>query len=71
MSRQQQFVRIECAEIGHETDKAVLITVDGDKYGIYEPMWIPLSQVDEICRNDPGGLYIMVASWIAREKGLQ
>lgn len=48
--------------IGHETGKAIQFTPDGG-----EPCWIPLSQVEQIHR-DEGRL--VVSWWIANEKDL-
>ena len=52
--------------IKHETDNAILIedeTMD-------EPIWIPLSQVEEIHRNKDGLATVVMTDWIARVKGL-
>ena len=59
-------VNIKC-KIIYETEKAILIQIDDEKY------WIPLSQVFELHKVDEGlgeGSYVRMTEWIAREKGL-
>ena len=59
-------VRIENVTIGKETEKAVLITIDGKDY------WIPLSQIHELHRSQhKGGDAIVMSEWIAKQKGLR
>jgi hypothetical protein len=50
----------------HQTGRAVLIN-DGDK-----DIWLPLSQVDyDFCDTEPGeAIEILVAEWLAKDKGL-
>lgn len=55
----------------HETEKAILVEIEGQQ------LWIPLSQIDassEICdgcgmKRGEAGTIVMTA-WIARQKGL-
>mgnify|MGYP003617669771 CR=1 FL=1 len=52
--------------IQHETDDVILIedeTMD-------EPIWIPLSQVEEIHRTKGGLATVVMTDWIAQRKGL-
>ena len=53
----------EC-EIITETDKAILIDVNGER------IWIPLTQVEEIYRAKRGPDSITMTAWIAKMKGL-
>lgn len=51
----------------HVTDRAVLVN-DGDK-----DLWLPLSQIEpyEFCDTEPGeAIELLVAEWLAKEKGL-
>lgn len=60
-------VRIEGVTLGKETDKAILVTLEGG-----EEHWFPLSQIHEIHRSsDKGGDAIVVSEWIAKQKGLR
>lgn len=74
-NRQDEQFKVECERIGDESSsgKAISITVHPD-YGLDgndAKMWIPLSQVHEIVRDDKqGGAYLMVTPWIASQKGL-
>lgn len=61
MTRRDEFVELQGA-VGRETDKAIQFTPDGG-----ELLWLPLSQVTEIHRDDNR---IVVTRWIASEKGL-
>ncbi len=48
-----------------ETDEAIQVDVDGEK------IWFPLSQVEEIHReNGPEMDWLVVTKWIAQKKGL-
>lgn len=59
-------VRIDGCTIGKETEKAVLVTIEGKDH------WFPLSQVHEIHRSkEKGGDSIVVGEWIAKQKGLR
>lgn len=75
-NRQQERFRVDCREIIRETERAVLVYVDPEKYGLMRggncEMWFPLSQVHEI--HGPGasdGAHIIVTPWIAQQKGLR
>lgn len=50
----------------HETDNAILVY----DYASEENIWIPLSQVHEIHREDKETVTIVMTAWIARQKGL-
>ena len=52
--------------IKYETDNAILI----EDETLDEPIWIPLSQVDEIHRAKDGLATVVMTDWIARRKGL-
>lgn len=52
--------------IKHETENAILI----EDETLDEPIWIPLSQVDEIHRAKDGLATVVMTDWIARRKGL-
>ena len=57
--------KILCTII-HETARAVLISVAGEKH------WIPLSQITELHKVNEGlgeGTYVKMKEWIAKEKG--
>lgn len=59
-------VTLENVTLGKETDKAILVTIEGADH------WMPLSQVHEIHRSkDKGCDTIVVSAWIAKEKGLR
>lgn len=50
----------------HETDKAILCTIDGKEH------WIPKSQVNddsEVYENGGSGK-LVITEWIAKERGL-
>lgn len=69
MARMTEYFTIDKATIVAFSDKAVLITVDGEKY------WLPFSQVeepDERYIRDCRGLEIemTIPAWLAKEKGL-
>jgi hypothetical protein len=75
-NRQQERFRVDCREIIRETDRAVLVYVDYEKYGLARggncEMWFPLSQVHEIHQAGlESGPYIVVTPWIAKQKGLE
>lgn len=58
-------VTIEGVTIGRETDKAVLVTIEGKE------VWIPISQIVSMTRTKTeGGDTIVVSEWIAKTKGL-
>jgi hypothetical protein len=61
MTSRSEIVELHGA-IGTETEKAILFTPDGS-----DPIWIPLSQVEQIHRTEGR---LLVTAWIAREKGL-
>lgn len=63
MSRQEEQFRLECLYIEHETDSAILVTIESRGN-----IWIPLSQVCSIHRDNPP--YLMITPWIARQKNL-
>ena len=66
MSRTRELHTVH-ARIEHETDKAILIDFDEAE----DPIWIPLSQVEEITRVDPAPwAQIVMSAWIAKEKGI-
>ena len=50
----------------NETDNAVLVY----DHASDEEIWIPLSQVEAMHRNQKGEGTIVVTDWIARQKGL-
>ena len=52
--------------IKYETDNAILI----EDETLDEPVWIPLSQIDEIHRAKDGLATVVMTDWIARQKGL-
>ena len=53
-------------QLHHETDKAVLVSDDGNKM---HAVWLPKSQI-EIEDKGKGVLEITLPIWIAKEKGL-
>lgn len=60
-------VRIEECEATAETDKALLVSIDGD-----EPIWVPKSVIDdesEVYSKGHEGT-LVVAEWFARKNGL-
>lgn len=58
-------VTLKGVTIGKETEKAVLVTINGKEH------WMPLSQITSITRTKTaGGDTIVVSAWIAKEKGL-
>jgi len=62
----ENVVRIEGVECLRETDKAILVDIEGDEH------WIPISQVDDdsevYSRGDIGDL--VISEWIAKQKDL-
>ena len=66
MSQQRDFCLIENAICIRETDKAILVAVENTQH------WIPKSQINydesEVTKLGDEG-YLVVASWIAKEKG--
>jgi hypothetical protein len=50
----------------HETDKAVLVSDDGDRD---HAIWVPLSQC-EIEHKKNGYVVVTMPSWLAKDKGL-
>ena len=50
----------------HETDKAVLVSDDGDEK---KAVWLPLSQI-EIERKRGGVVVVTAPEWLATDKGL-
>lgn len=53
-------------QLHHETEKAVLVSDDGDKD---RAVWLPLSQC-EIERKAKGIVVVTLPEWLATEKGL-
>lgn len=53
-------------QLHHETDKAVLVSDDGDKSGA---VWLPLSQC-EVERKPNGIVIVTLPEWLATAKGL-
>lgn len=53
-------------QLHHETDKAVLVSDDGNKD---KAVWLPLSQI-EIERTNGGVVTVTLPEWLATEKGL-
>ena len=53
-------------QIHHETDKAILVSLDGDKK---KAVWLPRSQI-EIEDKGKGIHEITIPIWLAEEKGL-
>ena len=52
----------------HRTDKAVLVSDDGDKASA---VWVPLSQVEIDDDAMPGEtVEIVIPEWLAQERGL-
>ncbi len=47
-------------EIEHESDHAILVSINGE-----EASWIPTSQIDESSVNGLG-----IADWLCRERGI-
>lgn len=63
--QESSFRRVAC-EVVRQTDKAVLVQVDGEEY------WLPLSQLDpskELPEPDTLGV-IHVAEWLAKQEHL-
>jgi len=60
----KESVRITVQKIIHEGENAMLVDVDGDE------VWIPLSQIDEIHRDELPFPQLVVTRWIAKQKGL-
>jgi hypothetical protein len=53
-------------QLHHETDKAILVSDDGDKD---KAVWLPFSQI-EIERCKGGIATVTLPEWLATEKGL-
>ena len=54
-------------EVIRETDKALLVSVEG------EEIWIPISQIDddsEVYNMETGPGTLIIPMWLALEKGL-
>lgn len=74
-TQQEQF-RVECLAILRDEDgeKAVLVEVDPDEYGLMPgrecEVWIPRSQLHSYSSN-PDDCHAMVTPWIAQQKGLK
>jgi hypothetical protein len=61
-------VSVEVEEVTRETDKAILVVVDGDEE------WIPKSVIDDdsevhSMKSGRDGGTMLVAEWFARSKG--
>jgi len=58
-------VEIEIDSVKHETDLAILISVEDKEY------WIPKAIISDECRDDDDVLTsIFIPEWLATEKGL-
>jgi hypothetical protein len=60
-------VEFEVEEVKVETDKAILVEIEGEEY------WVPKSQVDdasEVYSKEHGSGTLVVALWWAEQKGL-
>jgi hypothetical protein len=53
-------------QLHHETDKAVLVSDDGDRDNA---KWLPLSQI-EIERKADGVVIVTLPTWLAKQEGL-
>ena len=53
-------------QVHHETDRAVLVSDDGDKENA---VWIPLSQC-EVLKRPRGVAIVTMHEWLALDKGL-
>lgn len=71
-NRQDERFVIECVAILRETERAMLVRVDADTYGLVPgeacELWLPLSQVHEVHHTVPPT--VIVTPWIAKQKGL-
>ncbi|WP_022727254.1 hypothetical protein [Fodinicurvata sediminis] len=54
------------AQLHHQTEKAVLVSSDGDRENA---VWLPLSQI-EVEDGKDGLVDITCPEWLAHEKGL-
>lgn len=55
-----------CVELHHRTEKAVLVSDDGDTGGA---VWLPLSQIE--MEQMEGATYtVTLPEWLAKDKGL-
>ena len=61
-------LRIEDAEVKYESEKALLVDIDGDEH------WIPKSQVHDdsevYSKETSGDGALIISEWIAKQKGL-
>lgn len=71
-NRQDERFTVACVAILRESERAVLVEVEADAYGLIPgeacELWFPLSQVHEIHHSAPPTL--VVTPWIAKQKGL-
>ena len=71
-NRQDERFEVRCVALLRETDRALLVEVDANEYGLIPgeacEIWLPLSQVHEVHRTNPPT--VVVTPWIARQKGL-
>ncbi len=63
MSRELYDIKVQ---IHHRTEKAVLVSDDGDRN---RAVWLPLSQI-EINEESAGVLDLTLPLWLAKDKGL-
>lgn len=65
--RDNETVSFEGVEVVRETDKALLVLLDGDEH------WIPKGQIDdssEVFSQASTGGRLVITAWIAEKKGL-
>lgn len=53
-------------EIHAETDRAILVSEDGDEFGA---VWLPLAEI-EVSRRRGAKASISVPEWLAEDRGL-
>lgn len=61
------YVHLSVEEVVKETDKALLVRIDG------EDVWIPLSQIADADDYEPGDtdITLSVTKWFADKEGLE
>lgn len=67
MIDREKTVLFEVEDVEAESDKAILVDIDGVK------LWVPKSQIDEeseVYSKKSGGGLLVVSRWWAEQKGL-
>jgi len=66
MARKNELTDVAC-QLHHETDKAFLVSDDGDRE---KAVWLPKSQVEQGDAKGKGVFIFTMPEWLAADKGL-